>query len=545
MDRGRSFLWLVPRNLQAFHIVQDKANSSFRTTLCVAKSVNLRFSFLQRASKDEENAVTCIRVGFDHQPKGTGLLSFGRDYASSDIVLRSGAYAFHQADLYIDPNSLDLMYCDNSIDGSTSLLFEESCERVGNWRAADDNVVAQAILPSCKSILRMGEASFDILWRQYSKESEFQDAKRAFLERELPIHTPSTLTVGIIHDPWLEALQKRPLNDKYPEQSNLVSTINIRTLLDLPPEIRYMIFKSLLLKHIVRLGQKWECRVKVTKKFRTVHGCVRILNLSHQLLNPVYSSHQLALEAADVFYRQNCFEIDIFTIHSFIWTLKNMPSLDPFDPFLAISRLRLHINCGGMRANPFLYTPYWLDCQFASPTRTEVSNQATLVPIVEYRWTDHEIESMIKGCTAITSTFPRLTDVEIYIRKEHMSFSSQQVQADANAPFHVLENLKPMIKELRERGTRRVRVLLLGRRWNLERIHWVTARDYEDILEDITAWWDEPTNEDDKLGSDENLEWVNKTLWLFNFIEEDWKRKAAIEGAVMRRKLQEAVPNVA
>ena len=53
-------------------------------------------------------------------------------------------------------------------------------------------------------------------------------------------------------------------------------------------------------------------------RYNTLHGCIDMLNLSHQLLNPIYFPRELATEAANVFYRQNVFEFNVLSLPSFM-----------------------------------------------------------------------------------------------------------------------------------------------------------------------------------------------------------------------------------
>lgn len=120
-------------------------------------------------------------------------------------------------------------------------------------------------------------------------------------------------------------------------------------LLDLPEQIRYIVFGLLLRHNSIILDMKRKDRVK--DDLNSVHGCIGMLNLSHQLLNPAYSSLQLAQEAAYVFYAQNVFQVNILDLPSFMWILTHMPSIGSFDPLSAITRLRLCLNCDRTRAD--------------------------------------------------------------------------------------------------------------------------------------------------------------------------------------------------
>lgn len=502
-------------------------------------------------NKDGEEVVGALRVGFNHRSKGAGLLSFGHDRQHSDICLRDFSYDDHQADFDIDPESLHLVCWDYSTDNSTSLLFDHSCEQVGNWRAEGKNVVAQIIRPLNNQVLRVREARFIILWHLPAKEKEIQEAKGIFSKRQLSMHTPSTLEVST-QKPLGETYgkkplktekkplktEKKPLKTEYPEQCcNYEPTLNL-DLSRFPFDIRYMIFKQALVNGSVAISREWKKRVKENEGYDTVRNCVEILDLSHQLLNPGYSSRQLAMEAAEVFYRLNHFEIDIFFVRSFIWTLKHMPSLKPVDPLSTVSHLRLHINCGGMRANPFFYVPYWIELCIEADNRGHTWTDSTKK--IAYRWTDKERKALIHGCTAITTNLSSLSDLEIHIRKERMCFGPIDLVADEPPPIHIVKNITPAIKKLRELGTKNVKVLLLGRRWDLENKPWSRSDDNDDTTEDITAWWDDPTEEDPKLACMENIEWLNSIAWHFHYDDEDWQRKGLIEGAIMRGRLLQA-----
>ena len=187
-----------------------------------------------------------------------------------------------------------------------------------------------------------------------------------------------------------------------------------------------MIFKFLLHYSSIKVHPKWESRL-CAKKDYTVHGCVDLLNLSQQLLNPAYSSHELVTEAADIFYKQKIFDVNILNLPSFIWTLKHMPSIGPFDPLSAISHLRLYLNCDGT----LVYT-----------SRDENT------PIIEYEWSDTEKEDLAKVCTAITANFPALRDVEFHVRKQAMCSGLEAPIPDADPPLYLLEKITPTIKEL-------------------------------------------------------------------------------------------------
>jgi hypothetical protein len=146
--------------------------------------------------------------------------------------------------------------------------------------------------------------------------------------------------------PWDEVGDRKRLSTDYPEQYKYRPAISPLTLLNLPSDIRYMIFRLVLCADSIKSHKGSSNRRKNTGRYNTVHGCIDLLNRSYQLLNPGYSSCKFATEAADVFYRQNVFEIDILDVPSF-WILKQMPSLKPFDPLSAISRLRLWLNYDG------------------------------------------------------------------------------------------------------------------------------------------------------------------------------------------------------
>ena len=307
----------------------------------------------------------------------------------------------------------------------------------------------------------------------------------------------------------------------YPHQCNYRPTISPLKLLYLSNEIRYMIFKFLLHYSSIKVYPKLEGRLLCAKKYYTVHGCVDLLNFSHQLLNPAYSSSELATEAADIFYKQNIFDVNILNLPSFIWTLKHMPSIGPcdssirpFDPLLAISHLRLYLNCDGT----LVYT-----------SRDEDT------PIIEHEWSDTEKEDLAKVCTAITTNFPALRDVEFHVRKQAMCSGLEAPIPDADPPLYLLEKITPTIKELMDHGDRSARVFLHGQRWDK-----LWPRGYsEEVTEDITGWWDSQTKEDEKLLSKENFNWLESVEWHFNKEAEDWKRKGAIEGANMRRQIAE------
>jgi hypothetical protein len=98
--------------------------------------------------------------------------------------LEGNHYSHRQALLYIDPQSLDLIFRDYSNYGTTRLLFGDPSES-GIWRATNDTVIEQAILPSSNALLAICEAHFTFRWYPPSEEREIRAAKEAFILRDI------------------------------------------------------------------------------------------------------------------------------------------------------------------------------------------------------------------------------------------------------------------------------------------------------------------------------------------------------------------------
>lgn len=507
MDHDCTFFWLIPENEAALRIVHDEKNSRFRDTVPVISA---------QASQTSATTemVDCFRVGFNHEHKEGCLLAFGRGPARADITLRERYYSRWQAELYIDPASLDLVFCDHSFHKTTFLLFNDDSGPVGRWRASDNVLVQQAILPSSNAVLAFRDAEFTFRWYPPSQDKEIQTAKEAFIRREID-----------------QIDQDYFLNTEYPLQYTYRTNIKPLALLDLPSQIRYMIFRLLLLQDTIIFDAKWKYRPEKAERYNTVHGCIYLLNISHQLLNPVYSSRELATEAADVFYRQNVFQINILELPSFVWTLKHMPSVGPLIPLSTTSRLRLCLNCDRTLEDTIRDELYNL-----RGPRERRSRGSGDTPIIEYEWSDSEKEELAQLCTAVTTSFPALRDVEFHIRKQGMCSGLKEPIPDANPPPYLFEKITPAIKELMDQGDRNVKVFLHGQRWDKSLRRACHSRQ---VIENITEWWGCQTDEDEKLLCEENLNWLKSVDWHFNWVEEDWRRKGAIEGAKMRRRVAE------
>jgi hypothetical protein len=246
-------------------------------------------------------------------------------------------------------------------------------------------------------------------------------------------------------------------------------------LLNLPAEIRYMIWKRIFLQSspIVPCTSSF-VRPKVVGKYHSVHGCIQLLNLSHQLLNPSYSSKELAMEAAHVFYSQNVFEMNVFEFPSFLWTIKHMPSLDPFDPLPSISSLRLWLHCDGSSSYPPRYQSRWMKLYPEGFTE-------------EYEWTGAENGEVTRACKALNAYFPGLRDVEIHIRKEARCWDFQETCPERRPSVDFIAGYTSTIKELIDPGNRQLKILLHGRRWSWANNAWPKANDFYEVTEDITA----------------------------------------------------------
>ncbi|MCJ1246657.1 hypothetical protein MMC30_003866 [Trapelia coarctata] len=298
-----------------------------------------------------------------------------------------------------------------------------------------------------------------------------------------------------------------------------------------------MIFRLVVL-HAGPIKPRRSCSTKREDAgtYNTVHGCIDLLNCSHQLLNPLYSSRSLAIEAAGVYYSQNVFEINILDVSSFVWTLKHMPSLEPFDPLSAVSRLHLWLNCDGsatMKSHP---EPRWAAAQKKATNAAEAQASRR-----KHEWSATEKEELLKACAAVVTPLPALRHVELHIRREALCWSAQETAPDADPPLHIFESITPTIKGWMDHGPRNVRIFLHGQRWSWARGAWPRAFDSEDMMEDITAWWHEqPGQEEDKeITCKENLDWLAGVAWDRHWVEEDWVRKGAIEAAQMRLRVAE------
>lgn len=456
----------------------------------------------------------------------------GRDHRKSDMFLREIQYSRYQAELDIHPTSLDLICRNYSSHRTTTLLFNDDCGPVGTWVAREDDLVEQTILPSSDAVLDVSGARFTFLWYAPSKEREIRACKESFVRRE--ISEDMRRTPPLLNELWHG---KRP-NAEYPEQYNYDPAINLLELLNVTPDIRYMIFRLVVLhRGSIKPYMSPSLAREKGENCNTVHGCIDLLNRSHQLLNPLYSSRSLAIEAAGVFYSQNIFEVNILDISRFIWTVKHMPSLEPFDPLSTIDRLRLWLNCD---ASPATVKPHpeprWWAQQFAAQSRPEAAASRRA-----HEWSDTEKEGLLTACTVVRTQLPALEDFELHVRREAMCWSFQETAPDADPPLHIFEAITPIIKRWMGRGGRNVRVFLHGQRWRWNDGAWPRAFHSEDVVEDITAWWHDHTGqeEDEETAYGENLDWLASVAWDRHWVEEDWKRKGAVEAAQMRLRVTE------
>jgi hypothetical protein len=126
--------------------------------------------------------------------------------------------------------------------------------------------------------------------------------------------------------------------------------------------------------------------------------------------------------------------------------------------------------------------------------------------------------------------------VELHVRKQAMCSGLEAPIPDADPSLYLLEKITLTIKELMDHGDRSARVFLHGQRWDKS---WPRACHSEEVTEDITGWRDSQTKEDEKLLCKKNFNWLKGVERHFNKVEEDWKRKGAIEGANMRWRIAE------
>lgn len=524
---GCTLCWLIPANKAALDIVYDEANSAFRDTVTVLTRPN---QLSERLAADEKERLDCLRVGFDHKPTEDCLVAFGRDPHRSDIFLKETHYSRTQAYLYIHPTSLDLICRDYSSFRTTSLLFDEDCGPVGRWSAVEDFVHEQAVLPSSNPVLDLCGAHFTFQWSPASEERELRVAKEHFLQREI---SESERRTAPPEDLFSDG---EHLSTDYPDQCGYRATIKPLALLNFPSDIRYMIFRLVLL-HSGPITPRMcpSTRMEDTKRYHSVHGCTDLLNRSHQLLNPLYSSLSLATEAAHIFYSQNVFEISIHDFPSFMWTFRHMPSLEAFDPLSTISSLRLWLNCDAWPTIAPRYEPRWFRPQIEAArdhrTRGFVKRR--------YEWSDSDRKELVRALAAVTAQLPALRGVELHIRKEPMCWSWQETCPDSDPPLYIFEDITSTIKEC----ARGLRIFLHSQRWNWADGWWPRACHSEDVMEDITAWWHVSTDtaKDEELSCKENLDWVDEIAWDRHWVEEDWKRKGAIEAAAMRLRVAEWV----
>lgn len=221
-------------------------------------------------------------------------------------------------------------------------------------------------------------------------------------------------------------------------------------------------------------------RKEDTKRYHSVHGCTELLNCSHQLLNPLYSSLSLATEAADIFYSQNVFEISIHDFPSFMWTLRHMPSLWAFDPLSTISPLRPWVNCDAWPTIAPRYEPRW----FAPQLEAAGVHRTHGFVKRRYDWSDSDREELLQALAAVTAQLPALRGTELHIRKEQMCWSLQETCPDSDPPLYIFEDITSTIKEC----ARDSRIFLHSRRWKWADGRRQRACDSEDVIEDITAW---------------------------------------------------------
>jgi hypothetical protein len=99
----------------------------------------------------------------------------------------------------------------------------------------------------------------------------------------------------------------------------------------LPTEIRVTIYKLTLCRNSIR--PRLCGRLDTIPRYHTVHGCIDMLHYSHQLLNPIYSYPEVAVEAASVFLPAKRFR-DKYPRSSKLYTLSYIDIPRQFSIFL-------------------------------------------------------------------------------------------------------------------------------------------------------------------------------------------------------------------
>lgn len=113
---------------------------------------------------------------------------------------------------------------------------------------AHDRLISQAILPSSNSVLNLGGAHFTFQWCPPSQEREIKAAKKVFLLRE---GSESGRRTPLFDEAY--ELVELELDNEYSKQWNYRPDMSPLALLQLPFQIRYMIFRLLLHKDSITL----------------------------------------------------------------------------------------------------------------------------------------------------------------------------------------------------------------------------------------------------------------------------------------------------
>jgi hypothetical protein len=289
------------------------------------------------------------------------------------------------ASIHFDPASLDLVLVSHS-DANATLLYDEGQSvPVMRWVSTGDKVIGQTILPSSNPVLCIDGAVFSFRWYPRRQSAEIYTAKKAFVlnldpERYLTIYLPEKEIVA------------RDLDSEYRTHVSPTHRLQPAELLKLPFDIRYCIFQQLFPP-----GTDdpwcgvWKDAVDDLRPYVSVRECTALLNRSYQALNPAHAL-DIAREAAEAFYRQKRFCLNLFDVHKFIWVLSQMNG--PLDPRSMIKHVSL--------------------CIVSDKSRACAHSKAS--PRCCYYWTSEDTKEARDACAVVTANLPALRDVKFCIR---------------------------------------------------------------------------------------------------------------------------------
>jgi hypothetical protein len=429
-----TYFWLVPEDAKAQRMIRA-ADASCPRDAVPASSTRWNAS-LTRCAQDAD-LIECFHVGFESHPDwGTDLFRIDLFFDECEVdVFRlfddkpPEGHPYNSpcaASFHIDPNSLDLVLVTGSAADATLLYDEAQSVSVGRWVSSGDEVIGQTILPSNNPILSIDGALFSFRWYPHCQSAEIYAAKKEFTLKSAP-ERGSTLFL-----PEKEIVAQC-FDSEYPMSVSPNHRLEPAELLKLHFDIRYCIFQYLFLS---RPDDPWcgvwKEAVEQLRPYVSVRECTLMLNRSYQLLNPAHAPLSIAREAAEVFYGQTKFSLNLFDIRKFIWVLSQMNG--PLDPRSMIKHVSL--------------------CVVGDNTHACVHSDAATRCC--YEWESKEINEIRDVCAVVTANLPALRDVLFRIRLGGLCVGSR------SGVEKIIEAIKPSVACLASERSVTVRVEVSG-----------------------------------------------------------------------------------